>query len=45
MSMNTLTLIQIIEVLAAYTLIALLLPGMALRKVFHKFTMPERIMG
>ncbi len=45
MSMNTLTLIQIIEVLAAYTLIALLLPGMALRKVFHKFTIPERIMG
>ena len=45
MSMNTLTIIQILEVLAAYTLIALLLPWLALRKVFCKFTIPERIMG
>lgn len=45
MSMNTLTIIQILEVLAAYTLIALLLPWLALRNVFRKFTISERIMG
>lgn len=45
MSMNTLTIIQILEVLAAYTLIALLLPWLALRNVFCKFTISERIMG
>lgn len=45
MSMNTLTIIQILEVLAAYTLIALLLPWFALRNVFGKFTISERIMG
>ena len=45
MSMNTLTMIQITEVFAAYTLITLLLPWIALRKVFRKFTIPEQIMG
>ena len=45
MSMNTLTIIQILGVLAAYTLIALLLPWLALRNVFGKFTISERIMG
>ena len=45
MSMNTLTIIQILEVLAAYTLIVLLLPWLALRNVFRKFTISERIMG
>lgn len=43
--MNTLTIIQIIEALAAYTLVSLLLPWIVLRKVFCKFTMPERFMG
>lgn len=45
MSMNMLTMIQITEILAAYTLITLLLPWIALRKVFRKFTIPEQIMG
>ena len=45
MSMNTLTIIQILEVLAAYTLIALLLPWLSPRNVFCKFTISERIMG
>lgn len=45
MSMNTLTMIQIAEVFAVYTLITLLLPWIALRKVFRKFTIPEQIMG
>lgn len=45
MSMNTLTMIQIAEISAAYTLITLLLPWIALRKVFRKFTVPEQIMG
>ena len=45
MSMNTLTIIQILEVLAAYTLITLLLPWVALKNVFAKFTIPEQIMG
>lgn len=45
MSMNMLTMIQITEILAAYMLITLLLPWIALRKVFRKFTIPEQIMG
>ena len=45
MSMNTLTMIQIAEISAAYTLITLLLPWIALRTVFRKFTVPEQIMG
>ena len=45
MSMNTLMMIQIAEVFASYTLITLLLPWIALRKVFRKFTIPEQIMG